>query len=66
MKLTLILITLVITLPSLAFGRIRKNEVQEELLKLEKESRRRLLKMTRKQSNESLPMTGLSLTRMGA
>ena len=44
MKLTLILITLVITLPSLAFGQIRKNEVQEELLKLEKEFAQAIIK----------------------
>ena len=44
MKLTLILITLVITLPSLAFGKIRKNEVQEELLKLEKEFAQAIIK----------------------
>ena len=37
MKRILILIALVITLPSPAFAQNRKNEVQEELLKLEKE-----------------------------
>ncbi len=38
----------------------------EELLRLEKNSRKRLSKTMWKQSDDSWPMTGLSLTRMEA
>jgi ketosteroid isomerase-like protein len=44
MKRTLILITLAISLSSLALGQIRRNKMQEELLKLEKEFEQAIIK----------------------
>jgi ketosteroid isomerase-like protein len=44
MKRTLIFITLVITMSSLALGQIRRNKMQEELLRLEKEFAQAIVK----------------------
>ena len=44
MKLTVVLITLVITMPFLALSQIRKNAMQEELLNLEKEFAQAIIK----------------------
>lgn len=44
MKLTLVLMTLVITVPFLGLGQIRKNTMQEELLNLEKEFAQAIIK----------------------